>query len=294
MKRKTITREISFEDNSALKYMEDEDILSDIDGDSRQHKHDNYQIVFVTKGKVKGFVGSSLREYNCGDIVVIGKNVPHFFILNDETDAEGKEINEIEILHFKHNLFPARMTDIAELNFVQSLLRKSQQGILFQDMTLFEKIREMLYRIDDVDGIQKLIELYLILDTIGQNTNYNIISNESYNSENTVTTSISSLQRTYKYLYANFHRDITLDELSKYAHQNPTALCRTFKRETGKTIFQFLNKIRIENACKLLIETDMNISQIAYESGFVNLPHFNKQFRLLTNKTPSYYKESIK
>lgn len=294
MKRKTIMREISFEDNSALKYLEDEAVWSDIDGDSRQHKHDNYQIVFVTKGKVKGFVGSSLREYNYGNVVVIGKNVPHLFILNDETDAESREINEIEILHFKHNLFPARMTDIAELRFVHSLLRRSQQGVLFQDMTLFEKIREMLYRIDDVDGIQKLIELYLILDTIGQNINYHIISNESYNSENTATTNISSLQRTYKYLYTNFHRDITLTELSKYAHQNPTALCRTFKRETGKTIFQFLNKIRIENSCKLLIETDMNISQIAYESGFTNLPHFNKQFKLLTNKTPSYYKESIK
>ncbi len=294
MKKRIITREISFEGNSALKYLEEEAVSDDIDYYNQQHKHDNYLIIFVIKGKVKGFVGSSLKEYRSGDIVVIGRNVPHYFILNEETNAEGKEINEIEILYFQQHLFPARMTDIAELHFIQSLLRRSQQGILLQDKTMFVKIRKMLYRIDDVEGIQKLIELYQILDTLGQATDYAIISDEVYNSENTVTTNLSTLQRIYKYLYTNFHQEITLTELSKHAHQNPTALCRTFKRETGKTIFQFLNKIRIENACKLLIDTDMSISQIAYNSGFNNLPYFNRQFKLWTHQTPSTYKESIK
>ena len=293
MKRKIIKRETTFEDNSALKYLEDEKVLLDIDNDSHQHKHNDYQIVFVTKGKLKGFVGSNLGDYMCEDIVVIGKNVPHYFILDGKRSTETNDANEIEVLHFKHDLFPTKINEIAEFNFIQLLLKRSQQGLFFRDKTLFEKIRNMLYKIDDVNGIQKLIELYQILDTIGRNVNFNIISNEEYNSENSITTNVSSLQRTYNYLYAQFRNDITLAELSKYAHQNPTALCRTFKRETGKTIFQFLNKIRIENVCKLLLNTDMSISQIAYESGFPNLPHFNKQFKLITNKTPSDYRESI-
>lgn len=291
MKKKILEREITYEENSALKYLEDEKVLEDSDYDNQQHKNEDYQVLIITGGKTRGFIGYNLGEYSCGDIIVIGKNVPHYFILDKEKWEQDNIPNRMEVLHFKHDLFPLKLEEISEFHFVHSLLKMSQQGIVFRDEALFKKIRIMLNRIDDLNGIQKLNELYVILDTLGRNKHYSLISLEEYSPDNNLTSNINTLHRTYNYLYTNFRDDITLDSIAEYAHQNATALCRTFKRETGKTIFQFLNKIRIVNACKLLVETDMSISQVAYESGFTNLPHFNKQFRFIINKTPTEYRD---
>ena len=54
------------------------------------------------------------------------------------------------------------------------------------------------------------------------------------------------------------------------------SFCKYFKQATGKTYFDFLNEIRIGYACNLLIDSDMNISEIAYDSGFNTIAHFNR------------------
>ncbi len=291
MKKKVITREIAYEANSALRYLEEERLNdASLDYNNQQHKHEDYQILIITKGESRGFIGETLRQYACGDIIVIGRNVPHYYMFGGSKEMSSAESCEIEILHFKHELFPVKMEEVSEFHFIYSLLIRSQNGIVFRNNVLFKKIRMMFNKIDDINGIAKLNELYLILDTLGKNKHYDLISSEAYDPDNTLMPSGSTLHKVYNYLYKKFRDEITLGEIAKYAHQNPTALCRTFKRETGKTIFQFLNKIRVENACKLLLETDMSISQVAYESGFTNLPHFNNQFRALIGRTPTEYR----
>ena len=54
-----------------------------------------------------------------------------------------------------------------------------------------------------------------------------------------------------------------------------------------------MNEIRIEHACKLLMYSNLTISQIAYDAGFNNLSHFNKQFKAITKQTPTMYRENI-
>lgn len=289
MKKRVSAYNISYEVNSALRYIEDEEVLK-YASNEKHHKHEDYQIIIIKTEEVKGFIGDTFGVYSAGDIIVMGKNVPHYMVLSKKRDTDGA-YSEIEVLHFKQNLFPGKMNEIPELGFMHKLLMRSQRGLLFRNSRLFKKIRVLLNQMDDFSGVLKINTLYLILDTLGKSEHYHFISPEEYNPDNNIISGKSPLQRVYNYLYTNFRKEITLESIAEYAHQNATALCRTFKRETGKTIFQFLNKIRVENACKLLANTDMNISQVAYESGFTNLPHFNKQFRLFTNKTPTEYKE---
>lgn len=75
---------------------------------------------------------------------------------------------------------------------------------------------------------------------------------------------------------------------------SPTALCRYFKKHTGKTLFAFLNEIRIGHACKLMIEENVSISNASYESGYNNLSHFNYQFKRMKKVTPSEYVSAYK
>ena len=70
---------------------------------------------------------------------------------------------------------------------------------------------------------------------------------------------------------------------------NASACSRSFKRVHRKTFSKYVNEIRIGYACKLLIENDLNISAIAYETGFNNLSNFNRQFKMIKKISPSAY-----
>ena len=63
---------------------------------------------------------------------------------------------------------------------------------------------------------------------------------------------------------------------------------------SGKTLFTVLNEIRIAYACSLLLYSDLNNSQIAYEAGYNNLSYFNKTFKLILHQTPTEYRNNLK
>ena len=59
-------------------------------------------------------------------------------------------------------------------------------------------------------------------------------------------------------------------------------------------MFTVLNEIRIAYACSLLLYSDLNNSQIAYEAGYNNLSYFNKTFKLILHQTPTEYRNNLK
>jgi AraC-like DNA-binding protein len=75
------------------------------------------------------------------------------------------------------------------------------------------------------------------------------------------------------------------------ANLSPKAFCRYFKSKTRKTFYNFLLEVRVAHACNLLLEKDMTVYEVCYESGFNNLSNFNRYFKKIINKTPFEYKK---
>ena len=96
------------------------------------------------------------------------------------------------------------------------------------------------------------------------------------------------------FIVNNFSADIQLSEIAQLANLTESSFCRYFKSRTHKTFSQFLNEIRILNACKLLINSNMTIAQICYDVGYNNISHFNRQFKLKTRLTAKEYKRKYK
>ena len=88
------------------------------------------------------------------------------------------------------------------------------------------------------------------------------------------------------------HKLTFMDDVAEYAGQNPAALCRNFKLSTGRSIFNCLLEIRIDFAYKLLENSDFSITQVAYESGFKNISHFNHKFKLMAGISPLEYRKT--
>ena len=93
-----------------------------------------------------------------------------------------------------------------------------------------------------------------------------------------------------RFLLENKNRTIRLEEAASVASMSKEAFCRFFKLRTRKTFTQYLNQLRVNEALKLLEETELGIAEIAFQVGFENLSYFNRAFRKIQGETPSYFR----
>jgi YesN/AraC family two-component response regulator len=94
-----------------------------------------------------------------------------------------------------------------------------------------------------------------------------------------------------KYITTNYTETITLKDLSKLYFIDEKYLCKLFKKETGMGFVDYINKIRVDNASRLLLNSDAPVNSIAYQVGYSNLSYFNKIFKKLSGYTPKEYRK---
>lgn len=94
------------------------------------------------------------------------------------------------------------------------------------------------------------------------------------------------------YLIKNYHTEISVQNLSQKYHMNQSYFCQLFKKSTGETIVDFLTKLRIEKAKKLLEDEEMPISRIVTAIGFNDAKYFSKVFKKYVNITPNDYRKN--
>ena len=103
---------------------------------------------------------------------------------------------------------------------------------------------------------------------------------------------VDALNVPVDYIREHYHEDFTIDELAQYSHLSVSALERRFKKHLKKSPKQFIIEVRLENAQKLLVETNMPIAQVGYESGFPNPSYFTQQFRYFFDELPSDFRKN--
>lgn len=96
-----------------------------------------------------------------------------------------------------------------------------------------------------------------------------------------------------RHMYEHFKSDISVTELSALVGVTPQHFCRVFGRTMGMRPVEFLNKIRIEEAKRLLTQTDFTVAKAAEQSGFHDTCYFSALFKRYTGVTPSAYKKEI-
>ena len=228
-----------------------------------------------------------------GDIALIGSNVPHFH-LSDRVFYENNDLYCCsEVIQFNPNIFPSDFQTMPEFQGIAHLLDECARGLLFRDSEEAERIRSKLADFERQDGLTRLLELYRILGILSRSTEFSYLSTVTENGYTRVK-ELHNLPvcRAYQYLANHFKNSVTLDDVAAYAGQNPTALCRNFKQSTGRSIFNCLLEIRIDFAYKLLVNSDFSIIQVAYESGFRNISHFNHKFKEMSGLSPLEYRRS--
>ncbi len=257
------------------------------------HFHPEIEILYVVKSSGTSYIGDCINSFNAGDITIIGENVPHWWKSHVKyMNGTIKEGIKALIIQFNRDIFGADFINTPEMGPIKDLLEKSKRGIRFNGKSR-EVLGKQMLKIFRVKGIHRITELILLLDIMAGSAEYSYQSSLGY-SKLLNSYDFYRFNKIHEFLVTNFTQPISLEDISKIVNMSPTALCRYFKKHTSKTLFAFLNEIRIGHACKLMIEENVAISNASYESGYNNLSHFNYQFKRIMKVTPTEYVSAYK
>lgn len=253
------------------------------------HFHPEYELVLILKGSGKRIVGDHIDRFKENDLVFLGSNLPHEWTCNKSYyDSAGIFKGEGIVIHFLHDFLGNKFMEAPENTDLVKFLDLSSQGCKFYGHTknrLISLIKDLLL----LNNSDKLYTLFRIFKTLSQSDEFNLLASPGFN-EPFRRRGDELLARAWEYILVNFQKDIKIKDLLEITHMSNTTFCQTFKKTYRMSFKDYLLNVRIGYACRLLLKESMNISEIAYESGFENLSNFNRQFKKIKGVTPREYK----
>lgn len=258
------------------------------------HYHPEYELVLVTKSTGRRMVGDHIGYFEDGDLVFMGPRLPHVWV-NDTAYYEntGLEADAI-VIHFEESFLGADFLNIPEMENFKKFLQLSRRGLAIKGNTR-EKINALMKKmLVTGHGLKQLSLLLKIFDILSNYPEYESLASPGYLLSSQADDQSDRFSKVTEYIMRNFDRDIALPEIASVANMAMTTFCNFFKKHYGLTFVEYLHVVRIGHACKLLSEKNQEtVIDIAYECGFNNLAHFNRQFKRIKKMTPTEYRRMV-
>jgi AraC-like DNA-binding protein len=256
------------------------------------HYHSALELIYIKKGRGTQFIGDSIKNFSDGDVVLVGSNLPHYWRFDPEffEQTTGESV-DVYAIHFKEDFLGAAFIDLPENQELKKIIVQSKQGIKLEGISK-AKIASLMPQIIAATGTMRIIKLLEVLTEIANCDEKNMLVSLGFK-PNFLENEKDRIQSIYNYTISNYKNKIELKEIAAVAKISPNSFCKFFKTKSRKTYTQFLNEIRVGQACKLLIENDLTVKEICYDCGFYNFTSFHKYFREITGKTPLKYQQAF-
>lgn len=251
------------------------------------HYHPECELTLITTGRGQRVVGDHVDEYGPGDLVLIGSNLPHTWASRSET--EGPDPRAV-CVQFAPDVIGRSFVSLPEARPILDLLDIATHGLALP-LDRFADLAAIVRRMPLRTPTARMIDLLRVLhDVAGRvddalplaSAGYRPRLNDRY---------LKRIDRVLGHLHDNFAEPIAQTDLAKLAGMNPAAFSRFFKSATRRTVTDYLNELRIGQACRLLIDTDLSMLDVCFRSGFANVSNFNRRFRERKDMTPSAFRK---
>jgi AraC-like DNA-binding protein len=253
------------------------------------HRHNETQITWIIQGEGTLIAGNYMQRFKADDMYVIGANQPHVF-KSDPSYFDKRKKREIHSLSifFNPNGFFKPILALPEMTSISRFVEMTFFGLQVPP-PFREQLKTYILKVKRTTNAERLVAFMETLHFMAGLKKWKPLSTET--KENTITDSEGlRMNDVYQYTMSNFTDNISLKKISDVAHLTPQAFCRYFKKHTLKTYVNFLNEVRITEACKKLMVRDVeSISAVAYQTGFSNAVTFNRVFKKVTGKSPRQY-----
>ncbi len=256
----------------------------------RWHAHEEYELHLVVETRGKAFVGDYIGDFKAGDLFMTGPNLPHNWI-TDQVWSETVEIRDM-LIQFSHESVEKLAEGFPEFSQVLRLLQLAQSGIYFEGFNP-TFARGHMESIRDNTGAERILAFVRFLVRLNEHAEKKTLS---------ITRLIhpeggskqARIAQVVDHITRNFVESISVAQAAEMANMTEITFSRNFQTATGHSFVDFLNRIRIGQACGMLYASDDQITSIAQEAGFKNLANFNRHFLKVRGMTPSEYRDTAR
>jgi AraC-like DNA-binding protein len=252
----------------------------------RWHYHEEYELHLICASSGKVFVGDYIGQFAPGHLVLTGPRVPHNWVSLD-TPAEGVKLRDM-VIHFAHAPLEQMAGSIPEIHTVMQLLNRACYGIEF--FGLSEQARQRFIRIRDSSGLPRFIEFLTLLGELAACNDYRLLSTVPMQSSDDAD-ALARISSAVDYIVQNISTQVSMKDLAQRLGMSERVFTRFFRSATGNSFTDFVNRLRVNKACQLLMETELYVTNICYNVGFNNVANFNRRFLELKGMTPKEFRQ---
>ncbi|MEP6723498.1 MAG: AraC family transcriptional regulator, partial [Variovorax sp.] len=240
---------------------------------ARWHCHDEYELHLITGTSGKAFVGDWIGPFQPGHLVLCGPRLPHNWISLDAPD-EGVATRDL-VIQFRHAPIEQAVQQIPELAEVHQLLERARHGIEF--FGLSERAEQHWVAVKAARGLRRLAAFCDFLADLSECTDYRLLSSvQMKGAEGNA--EVDQINAIVNRITDNVAEPIVMADVAAELGMSESRFSRFFRRSTGNSFTDFVNRVRINNACHLLMQTDHYVTDICYQVGFNNVANFNRRF----------------
>jgi AraC-like DNA-binding protein len=251
----------------------------------RWHYHDEYELHLITATTGKVFVGDYIGHFQPGHLVLTGPRLPHNWISGD-APPEGVPLRD-RVIQFAHEPVEQAAELIPELKEVLPLLERARYGIEFFGVS--EIALALFERIAASRGLARLAgfaELMAMLARCREFRSLSSVQLQSTEDEDAV----ARVNAVLSYISEHINEPLSMADVCARLRMPESRFSRFFRRATGNTFTDFVNRLRVTKACQLLMDTDRYVTTICYEVGFNNVANFNRRFLEIKGMTPTDFR----
>jgi AraC-like DNA-binding protein/mannose-6-phosphate isomerase-like protein (cupin superfamily) len=248
------------------------------------HYHSQMELTLVIRGSGTRFAGDNIETFKAMDLVLIGPNLPHYW--HGLHNSAGYAIQfSFEAEH--------PFWQLPETRGLRRLWQDAPHGIHFTGESPRD-VAKLIHAMPKHSGVGRFALFMLALETLSRAPakNRKLLSRKVFMEPSSQAT-YRGIQKAIYTVFHNFHEELHLSAVLAQAGMSKATFERQFKKHTGKTFTQFVTEVRLDNASRQLIETDLSVSEIAFASGFNNLSHFNHKFSELHGQSPSAFRSRM-
>jgi AraC-like DNA-binding protein len=252
---------------------------------ARWHFHEEYELHLMVATSGKAFVGDWIGPFEPGHLALCGPRLPHNWISTDLPEG-GVAVRDL-VIQFAHAPIAHAAEQIPELGDVMALLERARHGVEF--FGLSERAESHWHAVKSTHGIQRLAAFLAYLSDLARCTDYRLLSSVRMQGEDgehdndQVNALLNRIMRDYAL-------PLSAADVAAGIGMSESRFSRFFRRATGNTFTDFVNRIRVNRACQLLMESDRLVTHICYEVGFNNVANFNRRFLEFKGLTPSEFR----
>lgn len=238
---------------------------------------EQYILIYCIKGSGRYTVGNQFHNVNEGQYFILPPNIPHIYASNNN---DPWSIYWVHFAGKQAHMFASETLSPRNISSGMTS-RIADRNNIFEEiyLTLSDN-----YSLDNLYYASSL--LYGFLATFRFLGHF-----RKYNSEENRTDANNVITASVRYMNENIERQLTLAEIAEYAGYSVSRFSTIFKYETGHSVLNYFNILKIQRSCQLLETTDMRINQICAKVGIDDNYYFSRLFKKTTGVSPKVYRE---